>query len=97
MPEWIIGYDIADPRRLGRVYRAMLKHATPIEYSIFFFSGTQHACATCLEQIACLINPEADDLRCYPLPARGFQTRLGKATLPQGIHWSALPAQFQDV
>lgn len=95
MPEWIIGYDICDPRRLGRVYRVMLKHATPIEYSIFLFSGTQNACNECMKQISSLIEKN-DDLRCYPLPNRGFQTRLGKATLPQGIHWSALPTQLQD-
>ena len=96
MQWWVIGYDITDPRRLGRIHRALLKQATPIENSIFLFSGTENACRKCLQQIAIMIDPESDDLRCYPLPERGLQERLGKATLPQGILWSALPAQFHS-
>lgn len=96
MANWLIGYDITDPRRLQRIYRAMLKHATPLEYSIFLLSGTENAQKKCMREIASMIDPASDDLRCYPLPERGLQHRLGKATLPQGIHWSALPCQFQD-
>lgn len=91
---WLIGYDITDPSRLGRVHRAMSNRATPIEYSIFLFIGSENALAECLAAIGALINPQTDDLRCYTLPARGYQERIGKATLPSGIHWTGLPAQF---
>ncbi len=89
---WLIGYDIADPRRLGRVHRAMIHRATPIEYSIFLFVGSETALGECLASVGRLIDPEADDVRCYTLPARGYQERIGKATLPAGIHWTGLPA-----
>lgn len=95
MQWWVIGYDITDPRRLGRIHRAMLKYATPIENSVFLFTGTRNGCRQCMEHISSLIDPETDDLRCYPLPERGLQERLGKATLPQGILWSALPVRFR--
>jgi CRISPR-associated protein Cas2 len=36
--------------------------------------------------------PLEDDVRCYPLPARGFQGRIGVASLPAGIVWTGLPA-----
>ena len=94
MASWIIGYDITDPRRLQRIYRALLKHATPLEYSIFLLTGTDLARKRCMDDIVKLIDPATDDLRCYPLPERGLKERLGKATLPQGIHWSDLPCQF---
>lgn len=88
---WVIGYDISNPRRLQRVYRAMLRHATPIEYSVFMLSGTERDKQRCLDELTALIDKDTDDLRCYPLPERGLQERIGKATLPEGIHWSVLP------
>ncbi len=93
MPYWIIGYDITDSRRLQRVYRAMLRHAIPLEFSVFLLTGHEADKRRCLEEICSLIDPDQDDLRCYPLPARGLQERIGKATLPAGIHWSGLPVE----
>lgn len=89
---WLIGYDITDPRRLGRVHRAMTSRATPIEYSIFLFVGSETALTECLTAVRELIEPKTDDVRCYALPARGYQERIGKATLPDGIQWTGLPA-----
>lgn len=89
---FVIGYDIKHPRRLQRVYRAMLKHAAWIEYSIFVLEGSDKEAMRCMEEVSRLIDPAEDDLRCYPLPSRGLQFRLGKSTLPEGIIWTGLPA-----
>ncbi len=92
MRNWLIGYDITDPKRLQRIYRVMLKHATPIEYSIFMLHGTEREKQLCLDELVAMIDVDTDDLRCYPLPERGVQERIGKATLPSGIHWCVLPS-----
>ncbi len=92
MPSWLIGYDITSPKRLQRIYRVMLRHATPLEYSVFLFTGTERGKQRCLDELIALIDPKTDDLRCYPLPERGLQERIGRATLPEGIHWSILPS-----
>jgi CRISPR-associated protein Cas2 len=89
---FIIGYDIANPSRLQRVHREMCKHATPLEYSVFLLVGDQRTKDRCLEKMAALIKDNEDDVRCYPLPARGFQGRVGRASLPTGIQWTGLPA-----
>ncbi|MEY4592619.1 MAG: hypothetical protein RIR18_1514 [Pseudomonadota bacterium] len=89
---FVIGYDIADPRRLQRVHREMCKHAAPLEYSVFLLVGTEKDRQKCLDAMANLIDPDADDIRCYPLPSRGLQTRIGRASLPTGIQWTGLPA-----
>ena len=89
---FIIGYDIADPRRLQRVHREMCKHAAPLEYSVFLLVGSQYDKDRCLLQVSGLIKVKEDDVRCYPLPARGFQGRIGRAGLPAGIQWTGLPA-----
>lgn len=93
MRYWVIGYDITEPRRLQRIHRAMLRHAISLEYSVFLLTGSETDRQRCLEEITLMINPKTDDLRCYPLPVHGLQERIGKATLPSGIHWSGLPAQ----
>ncbi|GHU04965.1 hypothetical protein FACS1894205_4090 [Alphaproteobacteria bacterium] len=97
MKNWLIGYDIANPGRLNRVHRAMIDRATPIEYSIFLFSGTERGLQECLDTIDALIDKREDDVRCYPLPRRGLQERIGLATLPEGIQWTALPAALLTI
>lgn len=94
MPQraYVIGYDIADPRRLQRVYREMCRHASPLEYSVFLLVGGEAQRSACLAALAELIDADADDVRCYPLPSRGLQTRIGRASLPEGIQWTGLPA-----
>jgi CRISPR-associated protein Cas2 len=91
---WIIGYDITSPRRLARVHRALVNRATPIEYSIFLFCGSENGLEECLRTVLALFDPRTDDVRCYPLPRRGFQERIGRAALPEGIQWTALPASL---
>lgn len=44
-----------------------------------------------------MIDPGSDDLRCYPLPQRGLRARLGKANLPAGIYYSAMPAEWMTL
>ena len=89
---FVIGYDIANPRRLQRVYREMCKHAAPLEYSVFLLVGSAEDKDRCLLAMRTLINPAEDDIRCYPLPIRRFQARIGRAGLPLGIQWTGLPA-----
>ena len=91
---FVIGYDIASPRRLQRVYREMCNHATPLEYSVFLLVGNERAKDLCLGKMTELIDRREDDVRCYPLPLRGFQGRVGRASLPPGIQWTGLPASI---
>ena len=89
---WLIGYDITEPKRLNRIHRRMVQYATPIEYSIFLFQGSERELQQCLKDLTRLMQAETDDVRCYPLPLRGYQTRIGKAAMPEGIQWTGLPA-----
>lgn len=91
---YLIAYDITCPRRLGRLHRYLATVAVPIEYSVFFATGSLAWLVGVLAEAATLIDPREDDLRCYPLPGRGLKTRLGRATLPEGIVYSELPATW---
>ena len=92
MRTFVIGYAISHPQRLQQVHRIMIKYAVPLQYSVFVLDGTEQDAQRCMREVVRLIDPKEDDLRCYSLPSRGVQFRLGKASLPEGIVWTGLPA-----
>jgi len=94
--DFLIAYDITDPRRLQRLHRYLLQEAIPIEYSVFFVTQDIRRVQAILTHAVGLIDPRSDDLRCYPLPNRGLRKRLGKATLPAGVYYSALPEHWME-
>lgn len=85
MEKFLICYDIAEPKRLGRIYRALIKSAFPLQYSVFLFKGSSTQLAALLDQLTKNINPKEDDLRAYSLPKRGVHLHLGRKQLPDGI------------
>ena len=94
MSEFIVCYDICDPKRLGRLHRFLKKHAVALQYSVFLFTGDERQLERLFAVAERYIDPKADDLRAYPLPARGLKARLGKPPLPEGIQFGGLPAAW---
>jgi CRISPR-associated protein Cas2 len=82
---WLVAYDIADPRRLQRVHRYLKRHAIPVQYSVFVLHGNQILLQRVLSGIAELISTQADDVRAYHLPDRCEVTMLGRQSLPHGV------------
>ena len=97
MSEYIICYDITNPRRLGRIHRTLKQYAVPLQYSVFLFTGSAAQLAQCLARLQAIMDEHSDDIRAYPLPQRGLRWSLGKATLPEGIHLGDLPAPWNGV
>ena len=96
MSDYIICYDIANPRRLGRIHRALKKQALAVQYSVFLFSGTDAQLQRCLDKLQALMDERYDDIRAYPLPQRGLHLVLGASALPEGIVLGSLPANWQQ-
>ena len=82
---WLICYDIADPRRLARVHRAVSRFAVPVQYSVFWARLDRAGLNAALQAVAVLIDPRADDVRFYPLPENVRVHAVGRAILPDGI------------
>ena len=95
MADFIICYDIADPRRLGHIHRRLKKLAIPLQYSVFLFRGSENQLQRCLEMLEHQMNRHEDDIRAYPLPQRDLRLVLGPSALPDGVLWSALPSDWQ--
>lgn len=82
---YLVCYDIADPRRLGRVHRFLTKEAVPVQYSVFNAALTLFELEMLVDELTALIDLEEDDVRIYPLPAKPRILSLGRGFFPEGI------------
>lgn len=83
---WLIAYDIAQPRRLGRVYRYLCKHAVPVQYSVFATRCSSMKLGQIRTGLAGIVKGDEDDVRMYPVPEPANLTVFGKKALPDGLH-----------
>ena len=88
---YVISYDIGNPKRLLRIHRYLKGLALPIQYSVFYFEGSEVELEKCIDKLTTMIDLKEDDVRCYPLPKTGLQVCLGKAGLPNDIYYSGQP------
>ena len=94
--EYIISYDIADPKRLGRIHRMIKRLAMPLQYSVFYTRMSERQRDKLANLLENKINPKEDDIRIYPLP-NGYNVQyLGQNPFGEGLqlvrqngHWQA--------
>ena len=81
----LLAYDIADPKRLAKVHRAVRRVGIPLQYSVFLVPGTRGMLDALLADLRGIISQSEDDIRAYTLPARIKVGRLGRQQLADGI------------
>jgi CRISPR-associated protein Cas2 len=82
---YLIAYDIADPRRLGRVHRILKKQGLPVQYSVFTVVMKRPKLLRLLERIEQRIQAAEDDVRCYRLPTNCDAVTLGRQYFPEDV------------
>ena len=82
---WLIAYDIADPRRLQRVHRFLCRHAVPVQYSVFVSRCSAAKLGSIRASLAKLVKNREDDVRFYPVPEPAQLFVYGKKALPEGL------------
>ncbi|WP_031431748.1 CRISPR-associated endonuclease Cas2 [Methylomicrobium agile] len=82
---YLIAYDIAHPKRLGRVHRILKKEGLPVQYSIFTVVMKRPRLLRLLDRIAEQIKEAEDDVRCYRLPENTETASLGKQYFPADV------------
>ncbi len=76
--DFLICYDIADEKRVGKVGKLVEKSAMRIQRSVYFYEQvTQEELTVLLEKILTILDEEADDLRVYVVKNKGIH--LGEA------------------
>lgn len=93
--KWLIAYDIANPKRLQKIYRCLCNHALPLQNSVFLLPGRQEDFQRCRAELLPLIHPTEDNLRIYSLPEQTVITHFGKPLLAEGIVWSGADSVLQ--
>lgn len=66
---YVVAYDIADPRRLARVARALERRAVRCQKSVFLFRGDAAAVAALLDTLTPLLDSEQDVVQAWKLSA----------------------------
>lgn len=86
--QWLVTYDIADKRRLARVFKHLKSEGTPLQYSVFMVEASNAQMGALVAHIATLIDARADDVRAYRLPENDWRATLGNTILPENL-WLA--------
>lgn len=82
---WLVTYDIADSRRLARLFKYLKKQGIPVQYSVFLVEASAAKMGNLIVQMAKMVDKEADDVRAYRLPERTWKITLGASILPEGM------------
>jgi len=85
MAHYLICYDIANPRRLGRVHRCAVRHALFVQYSVYYLHGSKQQLAALLDEISAEIDNAEDDVRAYTIAPLQDATLIGRSWLPPEI------------
>lgn len=86
MAHYLICYDIADPKRLGKIHRFITKHAVFIQFSVYYLEGGKKELAKLLDDVNLLIDKNCDDVRAYTVRPFDNAVQIGTPWLPEGIH-----------
>ena len=68
MKTWLVVYDIADPRRLQRVAKWMLKYGVRAQKSVFECQLNETHSTEMLAGAERRIDPDVDQIRMYAIP-----------------------------
>ena len=82
---YLLAYDIAHPRRLGKVHRILKKQGLPVQYSVFTVVMKRPRLLRLLELIEQQIENKADDVRCYRLSGHTDTVTLGRQFFPEDV------------
>lgn len=82
---YLVCYDIADERRLTKVFRYLKDRGVHLQYSVFLCSLTWPELESLKTDLAAVIERSQDDIRIYPLPSgEPIESLGGVALVPDG-------------
>jgi CRISPR-associated protein Cas2 len=85
--QWLVNYDIADPKRLARVFKYLKKEGIPMQYSVFSVEASNAKMGAIMAHLATLIDARDDDVRAYRLPENGWRATWAKPCCRKTCGW----------
>lgn len=86
---YIICYDIVDPRRLRRVAKICVQHATRLQYSVYETQLTASELRRLTEMLRQELDANKDDLRIYGMHESAVIDTIGTTPIMNDVHWTA--------
>jgi CRISPR-associated protein Cas2 len=83
---YLICYDISNPARLGKVHRIVREYTLMVQYSVYYLYADQQMLDSLCDELTSCIDPEADDVRIYPLASKPEWSQIGQNVFPEGVH-----------
>lgn len=80
--QWLICYDIREPRRLQRVHKYCCDAAMAVQLSVFVAAFSRAQRLAFVRGLEALINEREDDVRLYPIGDINQARLLGTSRLP---------------
>jgi len=74
---YLVCYDIADPKRLNKIFRFMKSRCVHLQYSVFLCRLSWEELNRIKQDLEKLVDGEEDDLRIYPLPSEPLVEVIG--------------------
>jgi CRISPR-associated protein Cas2 len=84
---YILCYDIACPRRLGRVHRRVKRDGLALQYSLFDLTLTASQLHALVSDLKGIIHQDLDDVRIYGLHPHAQIATIGVGLMPQDIQF----------
>ena len=88
--DWLVCYDIRDPKRLRHIHRRMLKWGTPLQYSVFHCLINDRERQRLVDELDDLMDTRVDDVRLYALRSKAVVEYLGPPPAPQILFFNTL-------
>jgi CRISPR-associated protein Cas2 len=83
---YLVCYDIADERRLQKIYQFMKAYGMHIQYSVFLCKLGWQDLQMMKDALNTLVDIQEDDIRIYPIPRSMPVTVLGRGgCIPDGV------------
>jgi len=71
--DFLICYDIADEKRVGKIGKLVEKNTLRIQRSVYFYEQvSKEELTLLLEKVLSILDEEADDLRVYTIKNKGM-------------------------
>ncbi len=82
---YLLCYDIANPRRLGKVHKFCSRLGMAFQYSVFHLRCDSDQATRIMADLEAIIDPEEDDVRLYPIDGSDSIATFGERLLPDEI------------
>ncbi len=82
---YLICYDVADPRRLGRVHRLVSGMGLQVQYSVYHLRLDREGLDGLCRELETIIDPARDDVRIYRLPRECRALLMGRPCTGMGL------------